>query len=117
MTTCLTSHSLIPSRPRHPLLPIRPTCDMLAGENERASVTDGAPRQVRKRDGRIQDFERERIVDAVFRAARETGRADRELAEHVTDRVVDGRPVARSAEPSARVDSSTPTVWVQTQLR
>jgi len=55
--------------------------------------------RVRKRDGRLVPFDAERITPAVFRAARETGMPDRDLAERATAFAVedlatrfDGRP-------------------------
>jgi anaerobic ribonucleoside-triphosphate reductase len=45
--------------------------------------------QIRKRDGRIVPFDRERIVNAIFKAARAVGQEDaRAVAEHLTDEVV-----------------------------
>ena len=40
-------------------------------------------RQVRKRDGRLVPFERAKIADAIFRAARSMGGEDRFLAEEL----------------------------------
>ena len=51
-------------------------------------MTSMAPRQVRKRDGRVVPFDPGRIAEAVFRAARETRRPDRELAEEIAGRVL-----------------------------
>ena len=55
--------------------------------------------RVRKRDGRLVPFDAERITRAIFRAARETGIPDRDLAERATELAVgdlttsfDGRP-------------------------
>ena len=48
-----------------------------------------AAAEVRKRDGRIVPFDRERIVNAIFKAARAVGREDaRAVAEQLTDEVV-----------------------------
>ncbi|MFV1958594.1 MAG: ATP cone domain-containing protein, partial [Planctomycetota bacterium] len=40
-------------------------------------------RQVRKRDGRLVPFQREKIADAIFRAARSVGGENRFLAEEL----------------------------------
>ncbi len=45
-------------------------------------------RQVRKRDGRLVPFRREKIADAIFRAARAVGGEDRFLAEELSGVVV-----------------------------
>ncbi len=45
-------------------------------------------RQIRKRDGRVVPFQREKIADAVFRAARSVGGEDRFLAEELAGLVV-----------------------------
>ena len=45
-------------------------------------------RQVRKRDGRLVPFERAKIADAIFRAARSMGGEDRFLAEELAGVVV-----------------------------
>jgi ribonucleoside-diphosphate reductase alpha chain len=44
--------------------------------------------QVRRRDGTLARFDPERIADAIFRAAREAGRRDRELADQLAASVV-----------------------------
>lgn len=43
---------------------------------------------VRKRDGRVVPFEKEKIVNAIFKAARAVGGKDRKKAEEIADRVV-----------------------------
>ena len=46
-------------------------------------------RQIQKRDGRLAPFDRERITNAIFKAARAVGQEDaRAVAEHLTDDVV-----------------------------
>ncbi|HIC92799.1 MAG TPA: ribonucleoside triphosphate reductase, partial [Anaerolineae bacterium] len=48
-----------------------------------------AAAKVRKRDGRVVPFDRERIVNAIFKAARAVGQEDaRAVAEQLTDQVV-----------------------------
>jgi len=47
------------------------------------------PEKIVKRDGRIVDFDRERIVNAIFKAARAVGGRDRTLAERLADQVVE----------------------------
>jgi ribonucleoside-diphosphate reductase alpha chain len=76
----------------------------LAGGCENRAMTSrgggSAPiDHVRKRDGRLVPFDPERITVALFRAARESGRPDRALAEQATQLAVedleqrfDGRP-------------------------
>ncbi|HHY94175.1 MAG TPA: ribonucleoside triphosphate reductase [Firmicutes bacterium] len=52
---------------------------------------DGAgmtPQRIVKRDGRLVDFDRERIASAIFKAARAVGGQDRALAERLADQVV-----------------------------
>jgi ribonucleoside-triphosphate reductase len=43
---------------------------------------------VRKRDGRLEDFDQERITKAVWKAAKAVGGKDRELAKSLSDKVV-----------------------------
>ncbi|MDI6884132.1 MAG: ribonucleoside triphosphate reductase [Hadesarchaea archaeon] len=45
-------------------------------------------KKVRKRDGGVVDFDRERITNAIFKAAVEVGGRDRRLAERLTDLVI-----------------------------
>ena len=44
--------------------------------------------KVRKRDGRIVKFERERIETGIFKAAENVGGNDRKRAAEITDEVV-----------------------------
>ena len=44
--------------------------------------------QIRKRDGRIADFDKSKITNAIFKAAVAVGGEDREVAEKLADRVV-----------------------------
>jgi ribonucleoside-triphosphate reductase len=60
------------------------------------------PSKIIKRDGRVVDFDRGRIVNAIFKAARAVGGNDRALAERLADQVVD--------LVAARFGESTPTV-------
>ena len=46
-------------------------------------------KHIKKRDGNIVKFEREKIVNAIFKAAEGVGKKDRKLAEEFTDKVVD----------------------------
>ena len=46
------------------------------------------PKKIRKRDGRIVDFDRSKITEAIFKAARAVGGSDRELAQKLSDQVV-----------------------------
>ncbi|MFH0832651.1 MAG: vitamin B12-dependent ribonucleotide reductase [Candidatus Aenigmatarchaeota archaeon] len=45
--------------------------------------------KVKKRDGRIVDFEKEKIVNAIFKAALSVGGRDQKLAESVADKVLE----------------------------
>ncbi len=45
-------------------------------------------KQIRKRDGRIVDFNREKITDAIFKAVVAVGGHDRKKAEELTDKVI-----------------------------
>ena len=44
--------------------------------------------KIRKRDGRVVDFTREKITGAIFKAARQVGGEDYETAENLTERVI-----------------------------
>ncbi|MEM2321511.1 MAG: ribonucleoside triphosphate reductase [Candidatus Bathyarchaeia archaeon] len=44
---------------------------------------------VRKRDGRLEPFDQERITNAIWRAAKAVGGKDKELARHLSDKVVE----------------------------
>lgn len=44
--------------------------------------------KIRKRDGRIVDFTKEKITGAIFKAARQVGGEDYETAENLTERVI-----------------------------
>jgi len=46
------------------------------------------PSHVKKRDGRVVPFEREKIANAIFSAARAVGGRDRERSEYLADEVV-----------------------------
>ncbi len=50
--------------------------------------TDFKIKKVIKRDGRIVNFNRDKIVDSIFRAAVEVGGSDRVLAEELTNKVI-----------------------------
>jgi len=45
-------------------------------------------RKIKKRDGRIVDFDQEKITNAIFKAARAVGGEDRKRAEYLSDEVV-----------------------------
>jgi len=45
-------------------------------------------KKIRKRDGRIADFEREKVTNAIFKAAKAVGGEDYELAKRLTEQVV-----------------------------
>ena len=49
---------------------------------------DGIFKSIRKRDGRIVPFDREKITAAIFKAARAVGGEDRQLAEELSEAVV-----------------------------
>ncbi|GAI77790.1 unnamed protein product, partial [marine sediment metagenome] len=44
--------------------------------------------QIRKRDGRVVDFDQEKITKAVWAAAQAVGGRDRRLAQRLSNRVV-----------------------------
>ncbi len=46
------------------------------------------PSKIRKRDGRIVDFDQEKITVAIYKAAESVGGRDRELAQQLSDTVV-----------------------------
>ncbi|MDI6798701.1 MAG: vitamin B12-dependent ribonucleotide reductase [Candidatus Aenigmarchaeota archaeon] len=45
--------------------------------------------QIKKRDGRVVDFDKEKITNAIFKAAQSVGGKDRELAERLASQVVE----------------------------
>ncbi|MBI2559116.1 adenosylcobalamin-dependent ribonucleoside-diphosphate reductase [Candidatus Woesearchaeota archaeon] len=45
--------------------------------------------KIRKRDGRIADFDKAKITNAIFRAAHSVGGSDRKIAEELSDKVVE----------------------------
>ncbi len=45
--------------------------------------------KIRKRDGRVVDFDKSKIANAIFKAARAVGGSDYELAEKLADKVVE----------------------------
>ncbi|MCX6777389.1 MAG: ATP cone domain-containing protein, partial [Candidatus Micrarchaeota archaeon] len=48
----------------------------------------GEIKKIRKRDGRIVDFDREKVRSAIFKAAKAVGGSDEELAEKLMKRVI-----------------------------
>ena len=44
--------------------------------------------KIRKRDGRIVDFDKNKIVEAIWKATQEVGGKDRRRAEEIADQVV-----------------------------
>ncbi len=44
--------------------------------------------EIRKRDGRVVSFDREKITDAIFKAAKAVGGSDRSIAENLTGQVI-----------------------------
>ncbi|MCP3683008.1 MAG: ribonucleoside triphosphate reductase [bacterium] len=44
--------------------------------------------KVRKRNGKIADFDRKKIVEAIFKAAKSVGGKDRSSAEHLAEKVI-----------------------------
>ena len=51
-------------------------------------MAEGKVTQIKKRDGRIVEFDKSKITNAIFKAAVAVGGEDRELAEKLTDQVV-----------------------------
>ena len=45
-------------------------------------------KEIRKRDGRVVPFEKEKVTDAIFKAAQVVGGKDREIAERLAGEVV-----------------------------
>ena len=45
-------------------------------------------KKVRKRDGRIVDFDQERVTNAIFKAAQAVGGKNRKLSKKLSDKVV-----------------------------
>ncbi|MDP2718059.1 MAG: ATP cone domain-containing protein, partial [Candidatus Micrarchaeota archaeon] len=45
-------------------------------------------RKIKKRDGRLADFDHRRITTAIFKAAKSLGGSDWAAAENVTDKAV-----------------------------
>ncbi len=45
--------------------------------------------EIRKRDGRVVTFDREKITDAIFKAAKAVGGSDRSIAENLSRKVVE----------------------------
>lgn len=46
-------------------------------------------KKIKKRDGQIVDFDREKIANAIFKAAQSVGGSDREEAERVADKAIE----------------------------
>ncbi|MCD6473227.1 ribonucleoside triphosphate reductase [Candidatus Aerophobetes bacterium] len=51
-------------------------------------IRDGKIVKIRKRDGRIVDFDQNRITEAIWKAAQAVGGRDRKVAERLSNRVV-----------------------------
>jgi len=51
-------------------------------------TSGGKISKIRKRDGRIVDFDQEKITKAIWAAAQAVGGRDRSLAERLSDQVV-----------------------------
>jgi len=45
--------------------------------------------KIRKRDGRIVRFDRDKIIEAIYKAARAVGGQDRQTAERLADKVIE----------------------------
>ncbi|MEM3527478.1 MAG: vitamin B12-dependent ribonucleotide reductase, partial [Candidatus Bathyarchaeia archaeon] len=60
------------------------------------------PAKIRKRDGRIVDFDQEKITAAIFKAAESVGGRDRDLAKQLSDKVVEilSRRFGRDGTPT-----------------
>lgn len=63
---------------------------------------EGVPAKIRKRDGRIVDFDQEKITAAIFKAAESVGGRDRDLAKQLSDKVVEilSRRFGRDGTPT-----------------
>ncbi len=51
------------------------------------SAAEKSFNEIRKRDGRVVSFDREKITDAIFKAAKAVGGSDRSIAENLTEQV------------------------------
>ena len=68
--------------------------------------------QIRKRDGQLENFDRQKIINAIFKAAQTAGGHDLKEAERVADEVVKTvtAKVDSRSDPSSLTQSYTPTV-------
>ena len=48
-----------------------------------------ALKYVRKRDGKLEPFDQERITNAIWKATKAVGEEDKDLAKRLSDKVVD----------------------------
>ncbi len=72
-------------------------------------------KSVRKRDGRVVAFDREKIVAAIFKAARAVGGEDRQLAEELGEAVVKYLAAKRSGIPSVEeIQDAVEKVLIET---
>ena len=60
-----------------------------SGPNTPAAVREYQVTKVRKRDGRVVPFERDKVSTAIFKAASAVGGKDRAMAEKLTERVME----------------------------
>jgi anaerobic ribonucleoside-triphosphate reductase len=78
--------------PTNPLAATEDTDQFVYGEAEVSTLHRKLATQlfhlVRKRDGQVLRFERDKIADAIFKAAESVGGQDRSIAERLTDEVI-----------------------------
>lgn len=78
---------LVPIRCRNISL-IGVTCGYFSIYVHRAGGSILVPKKIIKRDGRVVDFDEERIINAIFKAAQAVGGSDRRLACELANQVV-----------------------------
>jgi len=58
-------------------------------EVEKKPAVEKTFKEIRKRDGRVVPFDRDKITDAIFKAAKAVGGSDRDIAENLTRQVIE----------------------------
>ena len=53
------------------------------------SITENRITQIRKRDGRIADFDKNKIVQAIWRSAQSVGGKDQDLSKNLSEQVME----------------------------
>src|SRR3989338_432419 len=68
--------------------------------------------QIRKRDGQLENFDRQKIISAIFKAAQTAGGHDIKESERIADEVV--KTVTAKVDSRSDLNSSTPSSSVYT---